>query len=153
MRTSDLRQQEGIPCVVFEPHEQRRLKTASSRRTVALHPELMRLGLLEFAATRPKNGPLFNLKPGPHGKLSGAFGKWWARYSDERGVTDPRKVLHSLRHTVSDALRAAECPEDVKDSILGHVDASVGRRYGTGIPLSVQAKWVARIAYAGVEIS
>jgi len=153
LRVSDLRTTGGTASFVFEPHEQRRLKTASSRRKVALHPELVRLGLMEYAATRPQDGPLFDLKPGPHGKLSGAFSKWWARYSDERGVCDPRKTFHSLRHSASDALRRAECPEDVKDSILGHSGASVGRRYGTGIPLPVQAKWVGRIAYPGVEIS
>jgi integrase len=153
LRVSDLRTDEGIACFVFEPHEQRRLKTTSSRRKLAVHPELIRLGLMDYAATRPKDGLLFDVKPGPHGKLSGSFSKWWARFSDERGLSDPRKTFHSLRHSASDALRRVECPEDVKDSILGHAGSSVGRRYGTGIPLPVQAKWVARIAYPGVEIS
>ena len=154
LRVSDLStNEEGISCFEFEPHEQRRLKTTSSHRRVAVHPELIRLGLMEYAAARPKGGLLFDVKPGPHGKLSGSFSKWWARFSDECGVTDPRKTFHSLRHSASDALRRAECPEDVKDSILGHSGASVGRRYGTGTPLLVQAKWVAHIAYPGVEIS
>ena len=117
LRAADLRHEEGVLYFAFEPHEERRLKTASSRRRVAVHPELIRLGLDDYAAGRPKAGPLFGLKPGPHGKLSGAFSKWWSRYSDERGVTDPRKTFHSLRHAVADALRRAECPEDVKDSV------------------------------------
>jgi integrase len=153
LRVSDLRQEEGIPCFDLVPTSDRRLKTSSSRRKVAIHPELIRLGLEDYARSRPKDGLLFDVKPGPHGKLSGAFSKQWARFADDRGVTDPRKTFHSLRHSASDALRRAECPEDVKDSILGHSGASVGRRYGTGIPLLVQAKWVARIAYPDVEIS
>jgi integrase len=128
LRVSDLRTEEGIGCFVFEPHDERRLKTASSRRKVAIHPELIRLGLEDYARSRPKDGLLFDVKPGPHGKLSGAFSKQWARFADDRGVTDPRKTFHSLRHSASDALRRSECPEDVKDSILGHSGASVGRR-------------------------
>lgn len=54
LRVSDLRAEEGIYCLVFEPHDARRLKTVSSRRRVAVHPELVRLGLMEYAATRPR---------------------------------------------------------------------------------------------------
>src|SRR5205807_142743 len=85
LRVSDLRTEEAIACFVFEPHDARRLKTASSRRKVAVHPELIRLGLEDYARSRPQDGLLFDLKPGPHDKLSGAFSKFWARFSDERG--------------------------------------------------------------------
>jgi hypothetical protein len=37
------------------------------------------------------------------------------------GVNDPRKAgFHSLRHSMSDALRRAGVPEEHKDAILGH---------------------------------
>jgi integrase len=104
LRVDDVREEEGVWCLVLEPHDARRLKTASSRRKVAVHPELLRLGLMDYVRSRPKDGPLFDLKPGPHGKLSGAFSKWWARFSDECGVTDARKTFHSFRH-------AGPCPQ------------------------------------------
>jgi hypothetical protein len=96
LRVSDPRTEEGIACFVFEPHEQGRLKTASSHRRVAIHPELLRLGLMEYVASRPKHGLLFDLKPGPHGKLSGAYSKWWARLSEECGVTPPEEGVPQL---------------------------------------------------------
>lgn len=92
------------------------------------------------------------MKPGPHGKLTGAFSKWWARFTDDLGVTDPLKTFHSLRHCFKDACRAARLSEEVHDALTGHVSGAVGRTYGRGVPLPVLADAVAKVTYPGTGL-
>jgi integrase len=126
---------------------ERRLKNEGSRGRIPVHPELLRLGLAEYAQSMPADGRLFpELKPGPHGKLSGAFSKWFARFVDERGVKDPRKApLHSLRHLFKDRCRAAGLSEELHDALTRHSGGSVGRRYGLGPNLTVLADALGRV--------
>ena len=49
-------------------------------------------------------------------------------------------VIHSLRHSLRDRLRAVECPGDIVDSIGGWTIAGVGQGYGKGYPLNVLNK-------------
>ena len=51
-------------------------------------------------------------------------------------------VVHSLRHSMRDRLRAAECPSDIIDQIGGWSSSSVGSSYGKGYELPVLAKWM-----------
>jgi integrase len=100
LRVQDVRKEGSVWFFDFVPTVERRLKNEASRARTPVHPELIRLGLVEYVRSVPQSGRLFpELKPGAHGKLSGAFGKWFSRFVDERGVKDPRKApLHSLRH-------------------------------------------------------
>lgn len=139
LRVQDVRQESGVWFFDFVPTAERRLKNEASRARTPVHPELIRLGLLDYVQSVPQNGRLFpELKPGSHGKLSGAFGKWFSRFVDERGVKDPRKApLHSLRHLFKDRCRAAGLSEELHDALTRHSGGSVGRRYGLGPSLAV----------------
>ena len=85
--------------------------------------------------------------------MTGNWSKWWARYTDDLGITDPRKVFHSFRHSFKDACRAARIGEELHDALTGHSSASVGRTYGTGMPLEVLAEAVAKISYKGLDLT
>jgi integrase len=151
LRVKDVRHDDGVDYLDFTPTTERGLKTASSRRKVPVHPELVRLGFLDYVKRLPQDGRLFpELKPGPHGKLTGAFSKWWARFTDDLGVDDPRKTFHSLRHCFKDVCRAAGLSEEVHDALTGHVSGAVGRTYGTGVPLQALKGAVERIVYSSV---
>jgi integrase len=67
------------------------------------------------------------------------------RFLRDCGISDPRKVLHSLRHRAQDRLRAAGCPEDVRWAILGHEEETVAAGYGEGFPVSLLRKWIDKI--------
>jgi integrase len=67
------------------------------------------------------------------------------RYLTGCGITDPAKVVHSLRHRAQDRLRAAECPEDIRWSILGHEKQTVARDYGTGFSVPQLKRWIDKI--------
>jgi len=156
LRVQDVGQEGGVHYFDFVPTAERRLKNEASRARVPMHPELIRLGLLEYVKTVPANGReaqaeprLFpEILPGPHGKLSGAFIKWWSRFVDERGVTDPRKApMHSLRHLFKDRCRDAGLSEELHDALTRHSGGSVGRKYGRGPSLPVLAEALSRVSF------
>ena len=69
------------------------------------------------------------------------------RFLRECGITDPRKVVHSLRHRAQDQLREAECPQVIRWQLLGHEDDTVSEGYGEGEPVRVLKKWIDRIGF------
>ena len=54
-------------------------------------------------------------------------------------------MLHSLRRSFRDRLRAVECPFDIIDRLGGWLTAGVGQSYGKGYPLKVQNKWLIKL--------
>jgi hypothetical protein len=58
-----------------------------------------------------------------------------------------RKVIHSFRHRAADRLRAAECPEDIRWSILGHEEETVANSYGTSFSVPQLKKWIDKIGF------
>jgi integrase len=141
----------------------RSLKTPGSARTIPLHPELIRLGFMQFVDNvRRKHGDtawLFpKIAPDQRSGVS-AWTKWFSRYIRTHGIKDTRKVFHSFRHNFKDALRAAKVSEDLNDALTGHsTRGSVGRSYGSrdiltryGMATLIDA--VGRIAYSGLDLS
>lgn len=61
------------------------------------------------------------------------------------GITDPRKVVYSLRHRAHDRLRACECPLDIQHHIAGHEEVTAHRGYGHGYAMYVLKPWVEKI--------
>jgi integrase len=103
----------------------KRLKTRSSRRVIPLHPELVRLGFVDFVEKakreRGRDARLFPLlSPGPRGGFGEAWSKWFGRYIRGLGITSKHRVYHSFRHGFKDALRTARISEDVNDALTGH---------------------------------
>lgn len=67
------------------------------------------------------------------------------RFLRDSGVTSPGKVLHSLRHRAQDQLRAAGCPLDIREELLGHEKVTVGKSYGIGSPVPMLRQWIDKI--------
>jgi integrase len=119
----------------------RNLKTNASVRRVPIAKELISLGLLEYVAwVRKKYAGaklLFpTLKKDTHGKFSGAFLKHFGRELRKLGITDPRKVLYSFRHTFKDLLEQAGVDSRYLRRLLGHTtgDGSITDGYGSDLP-------------------
>jgi integrase len=106
LRVVDIKETHDVLCFDFVPHGERGLKTASSRRRVPVDPELVRLGLSDYVRALPQAGRLFpELKPGPHGKLAGAFSKWWGSWTQCR--EHDRTIRSRTRH--EDVAGGGEC--------------------------------------------
>ena len=72
---------------------------------------------------------------------SAALNKWLRNYVT-KGCT-----VHSFRHSMRDRLRAIQCPADIADQIGGWATDGVGQGYGSGYPLDVLHKWMAKLVY------
>jgi integrase len=90
-------------------------------------------------------GPLFDRSK--NADPSDAASKRLNRFLDDCGIVDKRKVIHSFRHRAADRLRAAECPEDIRWSILGHEEETVADSYGTGFSVPQLKKWIDKIGF------
>lgn len=112
----------------------KKLKTASSRRVVPVHPALVSLGFLDFVRgkIRSRERRLFeDLEPGPRGDWSYHPSRFWSRYLSRIDMKQPGLNLHSFRHTFADACRRAGVEEGVLKALLGHSDHSQTGHYGT----------------------
>jgi integrase len=131
-KVSDISQEDGHWCLIIKADKQagQTLKTAGSARTIPIHPELIRLGLLEFVrAPRVQGGWLFPAVA--DAKAANTWSAWVGRWLDRLGLGGGRRGLHSLRHCFKDALRAGDVAEDLSDALTGHSGGrSVGRLYG-----------------------
>jgi integrase len=116
-------------------------KTDQSLRRVPLPADL----LPHLPATI--KGPLF-ARTGTLKHASDAASKRLMHFlRDDCAITDPRKVVHSLRHRAQDRLRAAECPQDIRWAILGHEEKTVAAGYGEGFSVTILRKWIDRIGF------
>ena len=155
----------GITIIAIREDEERgkRLKTASSRRVVPVHPELVKLGLVDLVERRRadsgNSAPLFPLlRPGPRGGYAEGWSKWFGRYIRSMGISNSARVFHSFRHSFKDALRTGGVSEDVNDALTGHSGGGVGRTYGAKqmvhrFGMKRLAEAVGKVQYRGLDLS
>ena len=156
LRTTYVGVEESVPYIHIRGGDGRRVKNLGSERRIPLHPELLRAGFLEYVEKRraENQSRLFpELKPDRHGTLTRFWSKRFRYYAKSVGLTDPQKTFHSLRHGFKDACRRAGLSEEVHDALTGHKNVSVGRSYGTGVPLKVLAESIAKVRYAELKLS
>jgi integrase len=133
---ADIEHIDGVWCLhirLDNRGEDATLKTRASTRIVPLHPAILAEGFLGYVNSVPRNGPLFPTLPcDAFGKRSGVATKRLGKWLRAVGITDPRKVYHSWRHTFITGCRNAGIDEETRNRITGHSDKkSVGRGYGS----------------------
>lgn len=159
LEVADIGTEQGVHYLFIRPGEgTRRVKNLRSRRKVPLHPELIRLGFLEYVQARrdAKDRQLFPALKSERDQRTAAFSQWWKRYTDGLGITDKKKVFHSFRHGVKRALRDAQVDEALAKALMGHADKEVAGRYGLdeeglGFSLPTLRDALARLVYPGLE--
>ena len=60
-------------------------------------------------------------------------------------MAGPEAVIHGLRHSFRDRLRAVEAPLEIIDQLGGWSLKTVGQGYGDGYKLDVMTKWLNKI--------
>jgi integrase len=156
LRTDDIETEHGVHVLQVRPGEGTRLKSKHSRRTVPIHPELTRCGLLDFAARQREAGHdrLFpELQPDRRGSYSGDFQRWANRWLDRAGAKGERQSFHSTRHAFTDALRRAGATGEVIDGLLGWSRGNMRDRYGSGPWIKMLAEVVERVEFPGLDLS
>ncbi|MGU3666164.1 DUF6538 domain-containing protein [Methylobacterium sp. A49B] len=130
LRVEDVREIEGIWCLRIDA-EAGSVKTASSERTVPLHPAVLERGFVAFVQTLG-NGPLFaDLSPDMFGKRGGNGTKVLGRWVRGLGLDEKRLApAHSWRHRMKTLARRHGLAEDVTRALMGHTGKSVADNYG-----------------------
>ena len=129
----DVRQEDGIWFFDINERAPRKLKNSNAVRKVPLHPELIRLGLLDRVAQMKSAGHdrLFpDLEPGgADGRLGHAFTKWFTRYRRDVGLYRQGLDFHSFRHSATTFMHQAGVQDSVIDRVTGHATPGETARY------------------------
>lgn len=124
-----------VPHISLKPHAWRSLKTPSSKRLIPLVGESL------WAANVIKNNgsdfcfPRYTNANGCNSNSASAALNKWIQSEVGKG-----NVIHGLRHSFRDRLRAVNAPLDMVDQLGGWSMQSVGQGYGDGYPLEVMAE-------------
>jgi integrase len=87
------------------------------------------------------NGPLFEGTP------SAASHRFTEFFRETVGITDPKKVLYSLRHRAKDRARDLEFPDKIGEALFGRDDGKdTGDDYGEGFSIKKLKKWIDKIS-------
>lgn len=167
--TEDVKQLEGISYLAIREEREdgskcdKRLKTKQSKRHVPIHPEISRMGFLEFLEERRKDESSPRLFPelaaGSTGYFSGPFSKWFARFVESALGHPTNATFHSFRHQFRDATRAARLGVESVARLAGweRGDPNQHRQvfdYGRGPELlRMLAEDIAKVNYPDLDLA
>lgn len=135
------------------------IKTNSSKRRVPVHPELIRLGFIEYC--NKQSAEIFpSLKVDHTGSRYSKFGDWVnGRFlRKDIGITNTDQDFYSFRHTFTDACRNSGIPLEIHNAFTGHSGGTVGSStsgkggYGSGYSLKTLGEWMAKLHYDGLKL-
>lgn len=138
LSVNDVNLDAEVPHVIVREHSWRRLKTASSSRTIPLVGESYWAARQAVESTEtdrlfPKYCTGSSTKSN---SASSALNKWL------RNRLPNGAVVHSYRHSMRDRLRNFECPSEIADAIGGWARKGIGEKYGSGYGLQVLHKYM-----------
>ena len=162
LHVDDLKDERGIPFLDFSCFDMdgrrttsKSLKTGSSERVAPLHPKLVSGGLLQLAQARRLRGEtrLFpSIRHHPQGGCSHDLSKWFGRFLDRIGMSQPGLVLHSFRHGFREAGRRVALSEEIMDALGGWAPRSAGAKYGDRHAIAANAAHMAKIAFGDFHL-
>lgn len=163
LRPANVRRHDGIDYIAIEPDRRRvreqqggpakRVKTASSKRDIPVHPILIKAGFLDMVAKRRAAGAqwLFpELEPNKYGSRTQRLSRVINDFLDAIGLSDPELVFYSFRHTGKRAIRG-KAPAEIVDLLFGHADGSVSTKYGRGANMQTLRSAIEKIDYPEVD--
>ncbi|WP_397506455.1 site-specific integrase [Qipengyuania sp. R86523] len=156
LRVEDVGEEEGIHVIRLQPYGTRKLKTKGSRGTLALHPELVRLGFLRYVEVRRGTGKELLFPEGAmnsRGQVGAKIGERFSKLVKRLGLEGRKLGMHSFRHCFEDRLREAELPERTALALARRGEPGSGKVYGAGLSARLKAEAIAKIAYPGLDLS
>jgi hypothetical protein len=134
------------------------LKTATSRRKIPLHPELIVIGFLQFVQDRKKSGStrLFpNLKPDKYGNHAWyPLKRFNESYLPKAVKLESRQSFYSFRHSFRDALRRSHAPPDALQALGGWKQGKLtSDNYGDASNPNYQVQFIKQVGFPGLDLS
>lgn len=159
--TEDVGELDGIPYFLIKPDSAtgRSVKDGKKRR-VPIHPDLVRMGLLEYVAKMRQEGHV-QLFPEltitrSQGKLGDKWGSWWSSYiREDLGITRIPQPFHAFRHTFVEHGRISKMDSELRRIIEGHTPNTVEfKSYGSSqYPLEPLYEEILKLKFRGLELS
>lgn len=155
----DIQEVEGLWCFRFavtEPSWQR-LKggpTGPSKRIIPVHPELVRLGLLDYARAMKARGAarLFPaLTVTDNNNAGGPISSWFGKFKTAAGF-GPENTFHGWRNTVETKLQREREGQLYIDRYLGHKPEGMGAGTYARVQPSDFVGTAVKIAYEGLSL-
>ncbi len=153
LRRRDLRREWDVDFfdLVEDRLSGRTLKTRGSIRRVPVHPMLIKIGLLHYAATLPEDAYLFPDLVKNANDPADSVSKWFGRFLHSLDITDPSLVFHSFRHTFATGCRASGISREQQEAIGGWVYRGTSGGYGSQ-SLPALADALARLEFKGLDL-
>jgi integrase len=121
--TTDIRQEGALWCIsIMDEQAWQSVKNTSSKRVIPMHPELVRLGLPEYAASLRQAGHerLFPMAPvSDLNNAGGPFATWFSKLKARHGW-GPENTFHSFRHTIETMLKRKQVYPFNINAYTGH---------------------------------
>lgn len=129
----DIGEVDGVPFIQITADEKdQSLKNEGSKRRVPIHSSLIQLGFMQYVNSirKARHQRLFpQLKSKGNNGYGDPVGKWFGRLVSSLGLTDPRLVIHSLRHGGITKLHSAAVPVNIVETLVGHSAGNVHEQY------------------------
>lgn len=155
LHVADVTELDGVPVIMIRTTDDdgedtdKRIKTEAGERFVPVHPEIIKIGFLDYVDQMRKAGKqrLFpELEAAKAtGYLSDVFSKWFSRFLDKAGAKRPRTSFHSFRHNYRDALREADISIERIRALGGWSTGNTDEDYGSGFRASTLAVDMAKV--------
>lgn len=162
LRVSDMILEQNIWCLDFSEFntegrrvQDKSLKTAASERVLPIHGEIIKAGFREYVEQQTRQGSemIFpQLASGTKGSYSHEFSKFFGRFLDGIGLSQPALVLHSFRHGFRDACRAKNIPEETSRALGGWATTNEAARYGNRAMVSVLNRAMRKLTYGDFRL-
>lgn len=132
--------------------EGKKLKTAPSQRNLPIHSDLIAAGFLDYVASRPADGLLFDVKLMKGRSASHYTSKWWGSFLDSIGLVDPSKTAHGFRHGFRNAARRAGIADSFVDALGGWAAKGEAARYGDRERVPELSREMERISFGAFRL-
>ena len=132
-----------------------RVKSDAGHRSIPIHPELVRLGFMEYVqairdAGHAKLWPILRVDPERPGL---ALSNWFGEYRRSVGLTEKYPDFHSFRHSVRTRMSRAKIPEKVQDAITGHeTQGSIGTKVYQDVSLQDRLEAIQALSYSVLSL-
>lgn len=159
--TEDVAELDGIPYLVIKPDSATgRSVKDGKRRRVPIHPDLVSMGFMEYAAKMKLQG---NTQLFPElratrsqGKLGDKWRSWWSDYvRKDLGITRIPQPFHAFRHTFIEQGRDSKMDPELRRIIEGHTPNTVEfKSYGGNqYPLEPLYEEIVKLKFRGLDPS
>lgn len=173
LHISDIIEEHGIPTLWVtdddtddgsaSPEPRKAVKTQKSRRKIPIHPEVLKIGFLEFVRQRKAAGDSPRLFPElPYYEKKANYShhasKWFRRFVTHAVGPQCKAGFHSLRHGFRDAAELSRMPSGMIERLAGWASGpekaeTMADHYGKGpVFYKVLAEELAKIKYEGLDL-